>query len=105
MKLEPIYNVVKITFKGKEINKTYQDLERLKNNFIVRNTQIEGFGPSENYMFYLNGRYHYSVTFKIPKSFNIDSLMNYFDRKYAKEYLIDIDYFPVKIIDQTIDII
>lgn len=94
LKLEPLYNVVKITFKGKEINKTYKDLERLKNNFIVRNTQIEGFGPSENYMFYLNGRYHYSVTFKIPKSFNIDSLMNYFDRKYAKEYLIDIDYYP-----------
>lgn len=94
LRLEPIYNVVKVTFKGKEINKTYQDLDRLKNNFISRNTQIEGFGPSENYLFYLNGRYHYSVTFKIPKSFNIDSLMNYFDRKYAKEYLIDIDYYP-----------
>lgn len=94
LKLEPIYNVVKVTFKGKEISKTYRDLEKLKNNFISRNTQIEGFGPSEDYMFYLNGRYHYSVTFKIPKSFNIDSLMNYFDRKYAKEYLIDIDYYP-----------
>ncbi len=94
LRLEPFYNVVKITFKGLNERRTYLDLERLKNNFISRNTQIESFGPSENFRFYVNKRYHYSVTFKIPKSFKIDNLMSYFDKKYTKEYLIDIDYYP-----------
>ena len=94
LKLEPFYNVVKITFKGKDQYKTYSDLERLKNNFLAKNTQMDGFGPSENYIFYSNDRYNYSVTFKSPKSFKIDSIMNYFDRKYTKDYYIDIDYYP-----------
>jgi predicted RNA-binding protein associated with RNAse of E/G family len=55
---------------------------------------MDGFGPSENYIFYSNDRYNYSVTFKSPKSFKIDSIMNYFDRKYTKDYYIDIDYYP-----------
>lgn len=94
LRLEPFYNVVKVTFKGLNDSKTYRDLERLKNNLISRNTQIEAFGPSEDFRFYVGQRYHYSVTFKIPKSFNIDSLMNYFDRRYTKEYFVDIDYYP-----------
>lgn len=97
LKLKPFYNVIKITFKGKDKIKTYQDLERLKNNFIAKNSQIHAFGPSENFIFYSNNRYNYSITFKIPLAFKIDSLMNYFDRKYTKEYYIDIDYYPDEI--------
>lgn len=94
LRLEPFYSVVKVTFKGKDRTKTYNDLNRLKNNFVAKNSEVDAYGPSENYIFYLNGRYHYSVTFKIPKSFNIDNIMNHFDRRYSKEYYIDIDYYP-----------
>lgn len=97
LKLKPFYNVVKITFKGKEDRKTFNDLNSLKNNFVAKNSQVTAFGPTENFIFYSQARYNYSVTFKIPLAFKIDSIMNFFDRKYAKEYYIDIDYYPDEI--------
>lgn len=97
LKLEPFYNVIKITFKGKEQTKTYEDIKSLALNFAAKNTQIIMVGPSEEYIFYTKGRYNYSVTFKIPKSFKIDTIMSYFDKKYTKDYYIDIDYYPSEI--------
>lgn len=97
LNLDPFYDVVKITFKGTNQNKTYNDLNFLKTNFLAKNTQVKAFGPSENYIFHFKGRYNYSVTFKIPKSFNRNYIMKYFDEKYRKEYYIDIDYYPNEI--------
>ena len=97
LNLDPFYNVVKITFKGVNQTKTYNDLNYLKTNFLAKNTQVKAFGPSENYIFYFKGRYNYSLTLKIPKSFNREYIMKYFDQKYRKEYYIDIDYYPNEI--------
>ncbi|NLN50859.1 MAG: primosomal protein N' [Acholeplasmataceae bacterium] len=97
LKLEPFYNVIKITFKGKEANKTYNLLNNIKRNIIAKNSQIAALGPTESYIFYSNKRYHYNLTLSVPKQFKIASLMNYFDLKYTKEYLIEIDYYPDQI--------
>lgn len=97
LSIYPVYNIVKVTFKGKDERKTFNLLNKIKQNIIAKNSQVYIIGPTEEFIFYSNNRYHYSITIKTPKTTNIKSLLKYIDKRYYNEYLVNIDYYPDQI--------
>lgn len=97
LSIYPFYNVVKITFKGLEERKTFNVLNSIKRNITAKNSQVYIIGPTEEYIFYTNKRYHYSLTIKTPITYKIESMLKYIDKKYYKEFLVNIDYYPDQI--------
>lgn len=94
LKIYPFYNVVKITFKGKDEQKTFNVLNKIKHSILAKNSQVYIVGPTEEYIFYYNNRYYYSLTIKTPKTYNVQSLLTYIDKRHYEEFLVEIDYYP-----------
>lgn len=90
----PYYNLIKITFKGLDEQKTIRELTKLKNRIIARNSQISIIGPAEEYIRFLNNRYHYSILIKTPRHQKLTSLLGYMDKRFYDDYLINIDKYP-----------
>ncbi|MDD2574897.1 MAG: primosomal protein N' [Acholeplasmataceae bacterium] len=94
LKYMPYNQVIKVTFKGLDENKTVNTLTRIKNNIIAKNSQIEILGPTPDYILMDKDRYNYSILLKTLRHFDPSYLMNYLDKRFYKDYLIVIDYYP-----------
>lgn len=94
LKYMPFYQLIKITFKGLDEAKTIRELTKLKNRIIARNSQISIIGPTEEYISFINNRYHYSILIKAPRHTDTSSLLGYIDKRFYEDYLINIDQYP-----------
>ena len=94
LKYKPFNQVIKVTFKGFDENKTINTLTKIKNNIVAKNSQIEILGPSPDYILMDKERYNYSILLKTLRHFDSSYLMNYLDKRFYKDYLIVIDYYP-----------
>jgi len=94
LKYLPFNQVIKVTFKGLDEDKTINTLTRVKNNIIAKNSQLTILGPSAEYVLMDNNRFNYSLLIKTLRHFDPSYLMNYLDKRYYKDYLIVIDYYP-----------
>jgi primosomal protein N' (replication factor Y) len=94
LKYKPFNQVIKVTFKGFDENKTINTLTKIKNNIVAKNSQIEILGPSPDYILMDKDRYNYSILLKTLRHFDSSYLMNYLDKRFYKDYLIVIDYYP-----------
>lgn len=90
----PYYNVVKMTLKGDDEQKTIDQLNKIKQRILSKNSHFSILGPTEDFIVYYQNRYHYSLTIKTPRAIKINSLLEYLDKLYYSRYYIDIDYYP-----------
>jgi primosomal protein N' (replication factor Y) len=90
----PYYNVIKLTLKGKDERKVINELNKIKNRVLAKNSHFIILGPVEDFIMCKDGLYNYSITIKTPRHIKINSFLEYLDKKYYNSYYLNIDYYP-----------
>lgn len=90
----PYYNVIKVTLKGTDEQKTIHTLTKIKQRILAKNSHFSILGPTADFILFKQNRYHYSITLKTPRHIKVRSLLDYLDKTYHNRYYIDIDYYP-----------
>ncbi len=90
----PYYNVIKLTLKGKDELEVINELNKIKNRILAKNSHFIILGPIDDFIVYKDNLYNYSITIKTPRHIKINSLLEYLDKKYYNFYYLVIDYYP-----------
>lgn len=89
----PFSKLVYISFSNKSEDLIIETLIRVKNEIIKKHSQYVVLGPTESFIPFKNGQFHYHLLLKVAKRIDLSFLLNGILKKYEKTFNIDINLF------------
>ena len=89
----PFSKLVYVTFMHKDETLLEKTLTKLKHELMKRHSQYTILGPSESFVPYKNGLFHYHLLLKVPKRTDLSYQLKSIIEQYQKTVKIDINLF------------